>query len=255
MALLLSYPMTGPTLGSGLTLGANGVTVSSAASPSGISGRIVPGVTAPDGALCTLSRIVSTDAEVFGGIRSELSCDQGAGLTGANIERWYAWEMFVPADFAIATPWLSAFQIHDDPDGGDAAKYPNFVLALQNNGIRVLVPKNAPTEETAFRSAGAATLITGRWVVCALHAFWAPDATGFMEFSYDGKTVMREWLRASHFVDVLRPYPKWGLYDTLKVAATITDHSAYYRNMRIFSGRDTAASVLGAAMLPQPRRP
>lgn len=252
MSLLYSIPMTELAFDAGLTLGANGTTVSSASAPNGIAGRIVPGDRAPDGSLATRSRITGSDAEVFGGIRSEMSCDQGAGLVGAAAERLYVWQMFIPQDFSIATPFLSCFQIHDDPDVADDVKYPNIITAIDNTWLTVYLPLSAPTENTARRVAGSARLVRGRWAQCALHVFWSPTASGFMEYAYDKTVVMRQWFAPSHFVDVLRPYPKWGLYDSLKIPGTIDDHSVFYRDMRIYDGKTDLAMIDGARFSPMP---
>jgi hypothetical protein len=151
----------------------------------------------------------------------------------------------------VGTP-IIVQQIHDDPDGGEVpVKYINFGVFASSTELICRVPRDTPNESySTERVFGVTPIITGRWVKCGLHARWETDASGFIEFSYDGRMVGNEWFRPSHFPDVRRPYFKAGLYNTSGDQNLISDHSAWYRNVSIWEGPHTAAEVLGAPIAP-----
>ena len=244
MALLFSAPLTS-TVTEFDAAQANGVIND----PRGLVAPI-PGYLeinqAPDGSSALMSRITPADAGTYGGIRSEID-----DAPQANAERWYVWETFFPSGFQT-TDLLTFMQIHDSPDGGESpVKYINFGVFASATEIICRVPRDTPNETySTDRVVGVTPLITGRWVKCGLHARWEIDATGFIEFSYDGRMVANEWFRPSHFPDVRRPYFKAGLYNTSGDQGLISDHSAWYRNVAIWEGPHTAAEVLGAPIAP-----
>lgn len=256
MALILSFPLTSGIIDPGLSMQSNGAeylgstTIPSASVPQGVADHLQPSF-APDGSPAMLSRITAGDVVASGKVRSEVLCDTGLALVGTARERWYVWEMFMPAGWSVGTP-IIVQQIHDDPDGGESpVKYINFGLFASSTELLCRVPRDTPNETySTERVFGVTPLITGRWVKCGLHARWETDANGFIEFSYDGRMVGNEWFRPSHFTDVRRPYFKAGLYNTSGDQNLISDHSAWYRNVSIWEGPHTAAEVLGAPIAP-----
>ena len=252
MALLFDHSFAGATLPVGLTMSANGVeAVSSDDYPAGISERIYLNA-APDGSPAVRCRLLGTDAEAAGAHRSEFSLDKGSALVAPDSERWYVWEVWIPPTH---TPNVktSFCQIHDDPDDGEPiVKFPNFEFIAYAGEVSIDIPKNCPDEIAGGRTVAAVPLVTGRWVQCAIHVNWATDVTGFLEAAFDGRVVMREWSRACHFPDLKRPYIKLGVYD-LYSGGIAGDYSIWYRNLRIYGGRHSAAEVLGGHILPRVR--
>lgn len=253
MSLLFNIPFTADTFPSGLTLGANGSdSLSSAVYPNGITDRLQPS-TAPNGDKCFMSRITGNDAETSGAIRSELSLDKGVALTGEDRERWYIFQVWIPSTH---TPNVrtSFMQIHDDPDAGESVvKSPNFEFVAFDGLVHVDLPTDCPTEQAGYRPLPGTRLITDRWVDICVHAFWEVDSTAFIEVSYDGIILFKEWNRANHYPDVRQPYIKMGLYD-LYHGGIVGDYTAWYRNLKIYGGRHTAQEVLGTTIKPRVAR-
>lgn len=247
MALICDAPLTslitgfgnGQAIGTQVDLTGNNVATA-------IAGRIEIS-TAPDGAPAMMSRITPSDDVTFGGIRSEIN--QAAA---ANAERWYVWEIFIPAGFASAD-LISFMQIHDTPDGGESpVKFPNLEFQTQNGLVFCQVPRNCPSELTSTGRVPAGQLVslsTGRWVKCGVHANWATDSTGFFEVFYDGNLLAREWFRASGYTDAVGPYLKLGLYDFAH-AGISKEYSAWYRNCKVYSVGHLAFDVLGVQPVP-----
>lgn len=220
---------------------ANGIFID----PRGLSAPIPGWVeinSAPDGTQAMMSCITPSDTLTYGGIRSEIDY-----VPEANGERWYVWDMFIPAGFA-GTETITFMQIHDSPDGGESpVKYPNFEFQTHGGKVFCAVPVNCPSETTSNGRPPAQKmilLVTGRWVTCALHANWGTDSTGFMEAFYDGKLLSKEWSRACGFTDAVGPYWKLGLYDFTHGGITST-YRAWYRNARLYSTGHSALDMLG----------
>ncbi len=246
MALLLDAPLT-ETINGFDAAQANGQSVVlSGGETVAISGYLEIS-TAPDGSRALLSRINPTDAETYGGIRSEIDW-----TPEANAERWYVWEVFHPAGFSDAE-MLSFMQVHDSPDGGESpVKFPNFEFMTQGGKVFCMVPLNCPSEATSMGRVPAGQrvdLVTGRWVQCALHTNWATDTTGFLEVFYHGELLAREWFRACGYADAVGPYLKLGLYDFSHGGISETCR-AWYRKVKVYSTGHTATEVLGDLPLP-----
>ncbi len=245
MALLFSAPLTS-TVTEFDSAQANGVI----ADPRGLVAPI-PGYleinSAPDGSSALMSRITPTDAETYGGIRSEVDY-----APEANAERWYVWDVFHPDGFQ-STNVLTFMQIHDSPDGGESpVKYPNFEYLTQGGFVYCTVPINCPDETSSngrFPRQQRAPLVTGRWVTCAIHSNWATDTTGFLEVYYDGRLLAKEWNRACGYADAVGPYWKLGLYEFAHAGLSV-EARAWYRNAKLYSTGHTAGSVLGVDPAP-----
>lgn len=206
---------------------------------------------APDGGWSMKATIKATHGITYGKIRSEMDCDKGVTLVGVAAERWYVWDMFLPLDWYVDHP-IMVQQMHDDPDVGEpVVKAVNFAMTADANRLYISVPANAPAELAADREIAAVALVLGRWTQCVLHVKWSEDSGGFLEVGYDGRRVVQEWNRATGYPDVDRPYFKMGLYDTAPAQGSISEHSVYYRNVKIWEGPHTAPEVLGAHLKPQ----
>lgn len=239
MALIFYAPLTS-TVESFDAAQANGSSVDPRGLAAPIPGRIEIG-TAPDGAACLCVTLDPADALTGGARRSEIDY-----IPEANAERWYVWEMFLPADFS-PTVELCVMQVHDSPDGGESpVKFPNFAMYVQGDYLHCRVPLNTPSEATSTSRipvGSGVPVVRGRWVECALHTNWSTASDGFLEAWYDGQVIAREWSRPAGYADAVGPYWKLGLYDFFGGGLSEA-RSAYYRNARLYSTGHAVADVM-----------
>ena len=211
---------------------AMGGAVSGAASPAGVPGALY----IQNGVM--VSTIQDTDPLTFFGQRAEIT-----GPTEPNAERWYCWEMLFPSDW-IDTVEMTVQQIHDTPDGGDPARAPNFVLSAYGGSLFVTVPTaTLPAESNAGTKHFACEMVKGAWVKYCLHINWQTGANGFRELFIDGVPVFRQFNVPTHYIDVVGPYFKLGLYNHGHVAGFGT-RTARYRNVGIWTGNDGYSTVM-----------
>ena len=232
MAILYSYPLSTSFAGV-YQLQAMNQFPAGDVQPNGIAGslEIINGV--------MVSTIRDTDPETASGIRAEIQAPPEA-----NAERWYYWEMMVPTSFDDAQEF-TLMQIHDTPDGGDPNRAPNFVLTVQLGQLRVVLPSAVlPAENNTGKTIYGVDLIKGKWYKCCLHVDWQPNATGFRELFIDGVPVIRQMNTPTHYVDVVGPYFKLGVYNHRHVAS-FGVRTAYYKNVVIRSGNDGYNIAMG----------
>lgn len=189
-----------------------------------------------------------TDTPYGGGIRGELTLD----YEPFEVERWYTFEVFIPENFQEGSIF-SLMQMHDEPDNGDSARSPNFLFSTDGRYIFAETGEDIPNQIAQRRKLGTASLVKGRWVQCCLHVWWSKSTTnkrGFMEFSYDGKMVGKDYLRPTAYDDVLGAYVKFGLYD-IAHNPTFGNRSAYFRNLKRYDGDESWVTTL--RNIPGPR--
>lgn len=230
----------------GATLHANGQQLSGDAYPAGIDTHIQ----VVNGAY--KATLLPGDALTALGHRCEvLAPNNGAG------EYWYVWEMMIKAvewtNVPSSVP-IAVMSIHDIPDGGDAARHPNFGLRVINGLLAVDLPSvDPPTELQVNRRAASINFEFDRWYRFCLHANWQPDTTGFREFFVDGVPYIREFNRGTHYVDAAGPYFKFGVYDHTS-SYPADPLSAHFRNLQIWSGSGGAyEGIMGTVPLPPKR--
>lgn len=251
MPLLTSWPMTSsfagvPSLQANGSSGATGD-----AFPNGIDGRleIVRDPTGVRGNVMR-SRLYETDAVVSSYQRSEI-----ANTADTFGEFWHSWKMMLGDDWTNLNEPFSLMQLHDTPDGGDPVKAPNFLLTLLTGHLRGIVPdQTLPTEGTVFRRVGSVGAQLLRWYDCCVHVNWTKSGTaGFREFFIDGVPVWREVNVVTSYDDVAAPFLKLGVYNGLSANAGWTQRTAYYSDIRIWSGSATYEQGLNR-QIAQPRR-
>lgn len=239
MPAIVDYPMSSG-FGGVYQVQAAGIVDTGAAYSNGVgdSLSIVGGV--------MRATVRDTDPETALGQRAEIRApSDGIG------EFWYAWEFMIP-DSWDDTKSMSIMQIHDSPDGGDAARFPNFLLTIESGAINALVPSaTLPTEGASGVRVARRQLTKNHWYSGCLHVSWQAGATGFRELFIDREATFREFNVPTHYVDVTGPYLKLGVYDFYHAGGFGTK-SAYFRNLAVWAGRDGYASVMGG--VPTARR-
>ncbi|GEM_PF-3109873 len=160
----------------------------------------------------------------------------------SRAEYWYTWDSMIPDTWNDAYS-MSIMQIHDTPDGGDAARHPGFLLLVENGQFVARMPASAlPSEGTGGTRFPLISLVKNRWHSFCLHASWQIDDAGFREFFVDRVPYFRQWNLATHYDDVTGPYLKLGVYDFF--SALSGSQTAYHRNVKIWSGNDGYESVM-----------
>jgi len=236
---IVDYPLI-DSFSSVFQLQANGVNTSGNDSPAGIPGRleIVDGV--------MRATVLSTDAQTSLGHRSEIRAESNP--VG---EYWYTWEMLIPESW-VSDVAIAVMQIHDSPDGGDNPRFPNFLLTVEGDHLVALVPSaTLPTEGVGGTRVAVENLYKNRWISLCLHVSWATTASGLIELFIDRTPVYKRFGIATHYIDANGPYLKLGVYDYYHVGSFL-EKTAYFRNLRIWSGNDGYQQVMGG--LPESKK-
>lgn len=120
------------------------------------------------------------------GDRSELSRDTGES---EGADRWYAFDLMVPASFPRLDTWQVLAQWHSSEDGS-----PPLGVYAQNDELVLQVnPHDAPGEplEAVFPWRGP--LKRGRWREIVMHVVWSgSDERGRISLWVDGVSVVRD---------------------------------------------------------------
>jgi hypothetical protein len=237
MAVVAEYPLN--TFAGVNTLQALGSIVAGNSAPAGIGNAL----SIADGVM--KSTITQSDPATATGIRAEITAP-----ADAYAERWYTWEFMLAADFNPLLDPILLMQMHDTPDGGDGAKAIPFSLYYTQGGdLAIYVPaQTLPTEGNTSKIIPIDKAEKNRWYKACLHALWSTTATGLREFFLDGVPMLREFNLPTMYSDVTGPYFKCGVYDATH-NARFGQVTAYYRNVKIYSGNDGYQTVLGG--LPQ----
>lgn len=250
MPLETSWPMTSsfagvPSLQANGSSGATGD-----AFPNGIDGRIEI-VSDPTGVRGNVmrSRLYETDAQAGNGYRSEI-----ANTPSGFSEYWYSFKFMLGDDWTTLNEPFSLAQLHDTPDGGDGSKTPNMLFALLSGHFRCIVPGTLPTENQVFNRVGSIGADRGVWHDVCLHTIWKTSGVaGLREFFFDGLPLYREHNIVTSYDDVQAPFFKMGVYQGLNATAGWAQRTAYYSDVRIWSGAATYEQGLNR-QIAQPRR-
>jgi hypothetical protein len=232
MAIIASYPLRDSFAGVYQLQAMNTFPIGDA-SPDGIGNslKIVNG--------WMVSTITDTDPLTATGQRAEIQA-----APDPNAERWYSWKMMIPLDW-IDSADMTLMQIHDSPDNGDPARSPNFVLSTWGGLLKYTIPAaELPAENNNGSTFSAGPLVKGHVYECCLHVNWQPNGFGFRELFIDKVPIFRQYNIGTHYVDVVGPYFKLGVYNHGHVAG-FGIRTAYYRDVVIRSGNDGYQSVLG----------
>lgn len=236
MPLETHWPMTKDFLGVPQIQanGSSGTTGST--NPNGIAGRleIVPDPTGVRGNVM-MSRLYETDTPVASYQRSEI-----ANSASQFSEYWYSWKMMLGNDWPTLNEPFSLMQLHDTPDGGDSVKTPNFLVAVLSGHFRAIVPDTLPAENQVFNRRGSVGADLMRWHDFCVHINWTKSGTaGFRELFVDGVPIYREINVVTSYDDVVAPFLKLGVYDGLSAADGWAQRTAYFSEVRIWSGAAT----------------
>ena len=250
MPLEFTWPMTTSFAGVP-SLQANGSSgLTGDASPSGVAGRleIVPDPTGVRGNVM-MSRLFETDAITASYLRSEIAND-----SSEFSEYWYSWKMMLGDDWGNFSEPFSLMQMHDTPDDGDPVSAPTFILAILSGHIRGIIPdQDLPTEGTTLRRVGSVKVEPMVWYDCCVHANWKKSGVaGFREFYIDGVPIWRQYGVVTEYDNVLGPFLKLGVYDGLSAADGWAQRTAYYSDIRVWSGTANHIDGMGRA-LAQPQ--
>lgn len=144
-------------------------------------------------------------------------------------ERWYWWSFMVPDDWVVTpsrgvdtgtdlvgTQRVIVGQVHETSDGGDTIHFPPMQLYIE--GDHYMLALTADTNATTvsrvpnLKVLGRWPLQTNRWVDWVLHANWAADTNGFLNFYKDRRLVYNATGLATTYNDTDGLFMKAGLY-------------------------------------------
>lgn len=225
MTLLRSAPLNGPAgYSAAQSIQTDSLTYAPGAVPNGVAGRM-EWVADPLGERGTVLRcqLGAWTAESGGyGNRSEINFPNETVTAGNAAPRWYKWSCMIPLSGFIADDrYFSIAQIHDEPDGGDGGRWPNFILYAGMGELLVMLPRtNPPTDgDSVGRVAARYPLVRDRWMDIQLGVNLSLETTGWIDLIIDGKLVLRERNHGTAYDDVVGPWHKLGVYNIFKHAA------------------------------------
>lgn len=213
----------------------NGIVTDGVANPNGIPGHLQIFNNQ------YTATMYATDVDTVGGNRSEIIPAPNMTL---GLEYWIAWECLVNASEwnANATSNVSIAQIHPLDSLVVAL---NFLLVLKYGLLYMAVPAlDPPIVGTNSTLTLLKDFTYGQWHKFVIH--WKPinDDTGYFELSIDGVAYYRNFNHGTAY-NLDTPYFKLGLYDSNHDIDYGASCAAHYRNLNIYLGSQTYASVLG----------
>jgi hypothetical protein len=150
MALVRSLPLNGPgAWGDTVALQTEAGNQSPGSNPNGLPG-VLEWVADPLGQRGTVLRatLIPWVSGALGN-RAEIYTAAEPVAVGTRCNRWYRWSMMIPsAEFNAADRYFSVMQIHDNPDGGDPARWPNLVMYAGAGELQLIVPHTNPPTDT-----------------------------------------------------------------------------------------------------------
>lgn len=202
----------------------------------------------PGGGIGLHSQCYVGDPLNVGGTRAEITLGEDALLGSGvfNTPFWYCWEMYIPSSWPQTGNPYTVMQIHDWPDNGDPAAWPNFELMIKNDS---LIAKTA-ADLTQKSESGTIDFLPARvqfdkWVPCALFAKWDKTGnTGWMELYYNDVKVDGRWFIRSNRATTKGPYCRLGVYDCNHYL-DFGKLEAWYRKVVWRDGADGYVSTFG----------
>lgn len=229
MTLLLSAPLGGPGgYAEAQSIQTDSFTYAPGAVPDGVPGRMewVPDPLGQRGTVLRCQLGAWTAESGTYGNRSEINFPSEPVTAGNAAPRWYRWSCMVPSGSAFQADdrYFCIAQIHDDPDAGDGARWPNFSLYAGIGELLVMLPRvHPPTDgDAGSRVAGRYPLVRDRWMDIQLGVNLSLETTGWIEVIIDGNLVVREWGHGTAYNDVAGPWHKLGVYNIFKHATPPT---------------------------------
>lgn len=159
------------------------------------------------------------------GNRSEIYCSEEPVRSSTPILRKYEYDVLIPGKevFIADDRFFSIQQIHDEPDSGDGARWPNMVMYAGREEFRVMLPKIHPPADgnAANRIAGVAPIIRNHWHTIQVVIKLSMETDGFIEVYVDNRRIVREWQHGTAYNDVEGPNFKLGLYNIFKHTSNV----------------------------------
>lgn len=239
MTVILNAPLT-ETFAGVPFLGANGVSTSGAASPTGIGSQL----SIVDGWMRSV--VNRSDADTSGGKRSEI-----AGNTETVPgDRLYRWEFRLGAGWVYDPTQFVLMQIHSTPDVGVVAE--NFWITCDGALFRAFIPAIDPPGEGAFQKQIASWPVSQDVQKIALLVRWSQTGGGSIALIV-GNTV-RANIRGNgtSYNHTLGPYLKLGAYMPSSGYAGWTSREMFARNLIVTDDLDGKSWTELIGDIPRP---
>ena len=185
--------------------------------------------------------------------RSEVNIDPIRTAVGGVA--WYWWKTYLPSDWTVGGNPTVIWQVHDTPDGGDAARRPPLECDVEDDEIVIW--------STAATSAGNDAQVNrevwreplsdqlGRWVDWVVGVTWNYTSSGALTVWRDRRKVFTETGQKNCFNDVAGLYPKLGVYTPLDLSAEIPSRTVYHQGLVVGDNAySTYAAFAAAAGIP-----
>lgn len=249
MPLATEYPLS-VSLAGVFQLQANGTIDTGSNLPSGIDGRLfITADPARERGNVLQATLYETDSLTASGRRSEIRAGNDA-----RQQYWYTWDCLFTEAAWLTTSDFVVMQIHDSPDGGDPARAPNFLLAVNAGELRVMVPTaTLPAEATTLRTVASFPITLGKWMRLTFNVDWQISGTGLRRFWANGVQILNQNQVATTYDDVSGPYFKLGPYNYFSLSSW-TSRTMYLSNVRIWSGVANFVDGMSRSPAPPQRR-
>lgn len=185
--------------------------------------------------------------------RSEVNIDPIRTAVGASA--WYWWRTYLPTDWAVGGNPTCIWQVHDTPDGGDAARRPPIECDVE--GSELVIWSSAATsagdDAQVNRAIWRAPLSQhlGRWVDWVVGVTWNYTSSGALSIWRDERRIFTETGQKNCYNDVAGLYPKLGVYTPLDLSPEIPTRTVYHQGLVVGdSAYSTYAAFAAAAGIP-----
>ena len=148
--------------------------------------------------------------------RSEIYSFSEPAKKGSPAVRVYSYGVMVPSDSEFVAPdrFFSIQQLHDMPDPGDGARWPNMILMAGAGEFRVYLPLiNPPAQDPMNRIAGRYPLTRNKWYDVSVHINISVEDDGWLKVYIDDNIIVDESGHATHYDDAEGPNFKLGVYN------------------------------------------
>jgi hypothetical protein len=211
------------------------------ADPLGLNGNVIR------------ARLAFGDSLAGGSHRSELNIDPIRTAVGSAA--WYWWSVYIPADWTVGGNPTVVWQVHDTPDGGDAARRPPIECDIE--GDEVVIWSSAAT--SAGNDAQVNRIIwrapladhLGVWVDWVVGVTLNYTSSGALSIWRDRRKVFVETGQKNCYNDVAGLYPKFGVYTPDDLSAEIPLRTVYHQGLVVGdSAYATYNAFAAAASIP-----
>jgi hypothetical protein len=148
--------------------------------------------------------------------RSEIYSFSEPARKGTPVVRVYSYGVMVPSESEFVAPdrFFSLQQLHDMPDPGDSARWPNMILMAGAGEFRVYLPLvNPPAQDPRNRVAGRYPLVRNKWYDIRVHINISVENDGWLKVYIDDNLIVDESGHATQYDDTEGPNFKLGVYN------------------------------------------